>query len=416
MGGAVNRRVVVTGMGVISPLGNNLDATWQGLIEGRSGIGYITAFDTSNFPVRIAGEVKGFDPLDYLDRKTARRMDPFQHYAFAAATEALHQANLEITPANAARVGVLIGSGIGGIQVLSAQYQVLYERGPDRISPFLITQMVIDLAPGQVSILLGAKGPNFSTVSACATGATAIGEATEIIRRGQADVMIAGGSEAAIVPIGLAGFCSMHALSTRNDDPERASRPFDAARDGFVMSEGAGILVLEAYDHARARGVPMLAEIVGYGSTGDANHITDPAPGGEGAARAMAMALQQARLQPCEIDYLNAHGTSTVANDRAETAAIKTAFGEAAYKLPISSTKSMTGHMMGAAGAAEAIFAIQTIRTGCIPPTINYEQPDPECDLDYVPNRARRAEVRTAMSNAFGFGGHNASLIFRAIE
>ncbi len=408
------RRVVVTGTGVLSPLGNSVCRTWEALVRGESGIGEISVFDTSAFPVHIAGELKDFDVSTVMDRKSARRMDPFQHYAFAATIEALTQAGLEIEQSNAERIGVLIGSGIGGIQSLSDQFKLLHERGPDRISPFLITQMVPDLAPGQVSILLGAKGPNFAIVSACATGAHAIGEAAEIIRRGQADAMIAGGAEAPIVPIGLAGFSNMRALSTRNDDPQGASRPFDATRDGFVMAEGAGILVLEEYEAAMNRGAEPLAEIIGYGSTADANHITDPAPGGEGAGRAMSMAMQQAEISPDEIDYLNAHGTSTPGNDRAESAGVRAAFGDAAGKLAVSSTKSMTGHMMGAAGAAEAVFAIQTIRTGCIPPTINYHHPDPECDLDYVPNQARASKVETAMSNAFGFGGHNVSLIFRA--
>lgn len=411
----MSRRIVVTGMGVLTPLGNTLSETWSGLIAGKSGIGYISTFDTSAFPVRIAGEVRDFDVTEFIDRKTARHMDPFQHFAYVASVEALAQARLTIDARNRDRVGVVIGSGIGGIQSLSEQFRLLYERGPDRISPFLITQMVPDLAPGQVSILLGARGPNFSTVSACATGAHALGEAGEIIRRGQADIVIAGGSEAPIVPIGLAGFSNMRALSTRNDEPRTASRPFDATRDGFVMGEGAGIVVLEEYEHAMGRGVEALAELIGYGSSADANHITDPAPGGEGAARAMRDAMDQAQISPADVDYLNAHGTSTPPNDRAETTAIKSAFGEAAASLRISSTKSMTGHMMGAAGAAEAIFAIQSIRSGIIPPTINYHHPDPDCDLDYVPNEARESEVSIAMSNAFGFGGHNVSLAFRAM-
>ena len=412
----MSRRVVVTGMGVLTPLGNNLKETWAGLIAGKSGIGYISTFDTSAFPVRIAGEVRNFDITDFMDRKSARRMDPFQHLAFAATVEALRQAELTIDESNRDDIGVVIGSGIGGIQSLSEQFRLLHERGPDRISPFLITQMVPDLAPGQVSILLGARGPNFSIVSACATGAHSIGEAGEIVRRGQAEIVIAGGSEAPIVPIGLAGFSNMRALSTRNDEPTKASRPFDATRDGFVMAEGAGIVVLEEYEHAINRGATPLAELIGYGSSADANHITDPAPGGEGAARAMKMAMRQAEFMPDEVDYLNAHGTSTAPNDRAETAAIKTAFGDAAKKLQVSSTKSMTGHMMGAAEAAEAIFAIEAIRNGIIPPTINHHHPDPECDLDYVPNEARKAKVRIAMSNAFGFGGHNVSVAFRAVE
>ena len=384
-------------------------------MAGKSGIGNISVFDTSEFPVHIAGEVRNFDVTDFMDRKSAHRMDPFQHYAYASSVEALRQANLTIDRSNRDNVGVVIGSGIGGIQSLSEQFKFLHERGPSRISPFLITQMVPDLAPGQVSILLDARGPNFAIVSACATGAHAVGEAGEIVRRGQADVMIAGGSEAPIVPIGLAGFSNMRALSTRNDDPQGASRPFDVTRDGFVMGEGAGILVLESYDHAMQRGAEPLAELIGYGSSADANHITDPSPEGDGAARAMIMAMKQAGLAPEDVDYLNAHGTSTPANDRSETLAIKRAFGESARSLAISSTKSMTGHMMGAAGAAEAAFAIQTIRTGVIPATINYAHPDPECDLDYTPNQPRQSEVRVAMSNAFGFGGHTVSLAFRAV-
>ena len=387
----MSRRVVVTGMGVLTPLGNNLPETWEGLVAGRSGVGYISGFDTSQFPVRIAGEVRNFDITNFMDRKSARRMDPFQHYAFGAAVEALSHAELTIDESNRDRIGVVIGSGIGGIQSLSEQFRLLHERGPDRISPFLITQMVPDLAPGQVSILLGARGPNFSIVSACATGAHAVGEGGEIIRRGQADIVVAGGSEAPIVPIGLAGFSNMRALSTRNDEPQTASRPFDATRDGFVMAEGAGIMVLEEYEHAVARGVKPLAELIGYGSTADANHITDPAPGGEGAARAMAQAMCQAGIRPDEVDYLNAHGTSTPPNDRSETAAIKTAFGEAARKLQVSSTKSMTGHMMGAAGAAEAIFAVQTILTGILPPTINHKTPDLTATWITFPTRPERA-------------------------
>lgn len=410
------RRVVITGMGVLSPLGNNLAETWQGLMDRRSGVDYIKAFDVTGFPVHIAAEIKNFDITDFINTKAARRMDPFQHYAFAAAVEALGDAGLTIDNENADRVGVVIGSGIGGIQSLSTQFKLLYDRGPDRISPFLITQMVSDLAPGQVSILLGARGPNFSTVSACATGAHAIGEATEIVRRGQADVMIAGGAEAPIVPIGLAGFSNMRALSTRNDDPTHASRPFDAERDGFVMGEGAGIVVLEEYEHAIRRGARPLAEVLGYGSSADANHITDPVPTGDGAARAMRMALDQAGLEAADIDYLNAHGTSTPGGDRAETAAIKSVFGASAKTLAVSSTKSMTGHMMGAAGAAEAIFCVKVIETGRIPPTTNYVSADPLCDLDYVPNETRDATVTHAVSNAFGFGGHNVSLAVGAVE
>lgn len=409
----MERRVVVTGMGCLSPLGKDVAGTWCGIKQGRSGIGPITSFDASAVGVRFAGEVKDFDPTSVLDRKEARRMDRFQQLACAAAFQAVSDAEITITPENADRVGVMMGSGVGGLTSLTEGFRTLFNRGPGRVSPFLITQMVVDLAPGLISILLGAKGPNFSPVSACATSAHAIGEATEIIRRGQADVMIAGGSEAGIVEIGVAGFTNMRALSTRNDEPERASRPWDAERDGFVMAEGGAALILEELETARARGATILAEVVGYGLTADASHITDPAPGGEGAARAMRQALDRAGIDPSAVDYLNAHGTSTLVGDRAETAAIKTVFGDCAYQLPVSSTKSMTGHLLGAAGGLEAIFCILAMRDGCIPPTINYEFPDPECDLDYVPNVARPAQLDTVMSNSFGFGGHNVTLIFR---
>lgn len=410
----MERRVVVTGMGCLSPLGMDVASTWCGVKAGKSGIGPITLFDATNLGVKFAGEVKDFDPTSVLERKEARRMDRFQQLAYAATVEALRNANLEITPENADRVGVLVGSGIGGLGSLTEGFRTLWTRGPHRVSPFLITEMVVDLAPGMISILLGAKGPNFSTVSACATGAHAIGEAAEIVRRGQADVMLAGGSEAGIVEIGIAAFTNMRALSTRNDDFEHASRPFDAQRDGFIMAEGAGILVLEELDHARARGAPILAELAGYGLTADAAHITDPAPNGEGAARAMSQALQLADMKPEEIGYLNAHGTSTQVGDRAESAAVKTVFGDFAYRLPVSSTKSMMGHLLGAAGGVEAILSIQAMRDGFLPPTINYEFPDPECDLDYIPNEGRGATVTAVMSNSFGFGGHNVSLIMRA--
>lgn len=410
----MERRVVVTGMGCLSPLGMDVASTWCGVKAGKSGIGPITLFDATNLGVKFAGEVKDFDPTSVLERKEARRMDRFQQLAYAATVEALRNANLEITPENADRVGVLVGSGIGGLGSLTEGFRTLWTRGPHRVSPFLITEMVVDLAPGMISILLGAKGPNFSTVSACATGAHAIGEAAEIVRRGQADVMLAGGSEAGIVEIGIAAFTNMRALSTRNDDFEHASRPFDAQRDGFIMAEGAGILVLEELDHARARGAPILAELAGYGLTADAAHITDPAPNGEGAARAMSQALQLADMKPEEIGYLNAHGTSTQVGDCAESAAVKTVFGDFAYRLPVSSTKSMMGHLLGAAGGVEAILSIQAMRDGFLPPTINYEFPDPECDLDYIPNEGRGATVTAVMSNSFGFGGHNVSLIMRA--
>ncbi|MGI8824705.1 MAG: beta-ketoacyl-ACP synthase II [Chloroflexota bacterium] len=410
----MDRRVVVTGLGCITPLGNDVATTWCGMKQGRSGVGPITRFDAARLNVRIAGEVKDFDPTLTLDRKEARRTDRFQQMAYAAAVEALGHAQLEITDDIAERVGVLVGSGIGGIGCLSDGFKVLFERGPSRISPFLITQMLIDLAPGLISILLAAKGPNYSTVSACATSANAIGEAAEMIKRNQADVMIAGGSEAGIVEISVAAFGNMRALSARNDEPERASRPWDAGRDGFVLAEGAGILIVEELEFARARGAQILAELVGYGCTSDASHITEPATNGEGAARAMIQALERAQLQPADIGYLNAHGTSTQLGDRAESVAIKHVFGDAVHSLAISSTKSMTGHLLGAAGALESIVCIQAMREGFLPPTINHENPDPECDLDYVPNRGRVASVKAALNNSFGFGGHNVSLVFRA--
>jgi 3-oxoacyl-[acyl-carrier-protein] synthase II len=408
------RRVVVTGLGCLTPLGTDLTTTWTAARAGKSGVGPITRFDPSGIPVRFAGEVKEFEPEKLLDRKTARRLDRFQQLAYAAAVEALEHAGLQIGPDNADRVGVVVGSGIGGLETLTREFRALHERGPQRVSPFLITMMVTDLAPGQISILLGAKGPNFATVSACATSAHAIGEATEIIRRGAADVMISGGAESGIVEIGMASFCVMRALSTRNDEPERASRPFDAERDGFVFAEGAAILILEELEHARRRGAPILAEVVGYGLSADAHHITEPAPDGEGAARAMKMALAGAGMQPAEIEYINAHATSTQVGDEREAAAVRSVFGEYAATIPISSTKSMTGHLLGAAGALESLFCVQAIRDGFVPPTINYEHPDPACLLDVVPNQGRPAAIKVAMNNAYGFGGHNVSLIFRA--
>jgi 3-oxoacyl-[acyl-carrier-protein] synthase II len=412
----VGHRVVVTGLGAVSPLGLTVPSTWEGLLAGRSGAGPITRFDTAGFETTIACEVKDFDPGLYLDRKEARRMDRFTHFAIAAAREALAQAGLTISDENADDIGVVIGTGIGGIETLSQQFKVLHDKGPSRISPFLCTMMTANMAAGHASIVLGLRGPNFSTVSACASGGHAIGEAYETIRRGASPVMLAGGAEAAIVPIGVAVFNSMRALSTRNDEPEKASRPFDADRDGFVMGEGAGVLVLENLDYARARGATILAELVGYGATADASHVTAPAEGGVGAVKAMKRALREANLTPADIDYINAHGTSTPLNDRAETEAIKRLFGEYAYRVPISSTKSMTGHMLGAAGAIESIISIMAIREGIIPPTINQVTPDPDCDLDFVPNVARPAIVRVALSNSLGFGGHNATLIFRTTD
>jgi 3-oxoacyl-[acyl-carrier-protein] synthase II len=410
----VKRRVVVTGLGVVSPVGNDVPTFWNSLIEGKSGIRRIDRFDPSDYPCQIAGIVRDFNPEDYIDKKEVRRMDRFAHYAVAASLQAVRDAGLEITEENAENVGVYIGSGIGGIETLVEQTLILHERGPRRVSPFMIPMMIGDMASGQVSILLGAKGPNSSPISACATGTNSIGDAFKIIERGHANVMICGGAEAPILPIALAGFSAAKALSTSyNDTPEKASRPFDANRDGFVMGEGAGILVLEELEHAKKRNAKIYAEIIGYGMSGDAYHITAPDPEGEGQARAMRMALRDAGLNPEDVDYINAHGTSTPMNEKFETMSVKKAFGEHAYKLAISSTKSMTGHLLGAAGGIEAIATVKTIECGVIPPTINYETPDPDCDLDYVPNVARKAEVRVAMSNSFGFGGHNASIIFR---
>lgn len=412
----MSNRVVITGLGLVTPVGNDVATSWDALVAGRSGVGLITLFDASEYPARIAAEVRDFDPVALFGRREARRMDRFVQFAMASAGQALDDAGLIVAGDNAHRIGVVIGSGIGGIISLLDQAEVMRTRGPQRVSPFLIPMMLVDTASGQVAIAHGLKGPNFSVISACATGANAIGEAAEVIRRGAADVMLAGGSEACIVPLALAGFAVMQAVSTRNDEPERACRPFDATRDGFVMGEGAGVVVLESEVHARARSAKIYAELVGYGATSDAYHITAPDETGDGAARAMQAALDQASLAPEQIGYLNAHGTSTMLNDKGETAAIKTVFGEHAYQLPISSTKSMTGHLLGAAGAVEAIFSVLVLAEGVLPPTINYEHPDPECDLDYVPNEARRVSVDYAMSNSFGFGGHNASLIMKRMN
>ncbi len=412
----MSRRVVVTGMGAVSPLGLDVPALWQGIREARSGIGPITLCDASNLDSRIAGEVRGFDPYNYMDRKEVRRNDRFIHLAIAAATEALRTAELSITPENADLIGVVIGSGIGGITTLAEGIVTLQERGPSRISPFLVPAMITNMASGQVSMMFGLKGPNYCPTSACASGAHAIGEAAEIIRRGWAVAMVAGGSEAPITPIGIASFASAKAISTRNDDPAGASRPFDADRDGFVLAEGGAVLVLEDLEFARSRGARILAELVGYGLSADAYHITQPAPGGEGALRSMRAALHHAGLSPDDIDYINAHGTSTPAGDIAETEAIKRLLGERAYRVPVSSSKSQFGHLLGAAGAIEAIVSILAIQEGLLPPTINYTTPDPQCDLDYVPNTPRTARVDVVLSNSFGFGGHNVSLIFRRYE
>ncbi len=411
-----SNRVVITGVGAVSPLGLDLATTWAGLIAGKSGIDYIAQFDTEGFETRFAGELKGFEATDYIGRKEARRMDRFSQMAVVAAMQAVEQAGLEINADNQDNIGVLVGSGIGGLITLSEQLSVLMEKGPDKVSPFLVPMMITDMASSQISILLGPRGPNFCPTSACSSGSDAIGTAYEIIKRGDAVAMLAGGTEAVITPIGVAGFNANRAISTRNDAPQKASRPFDAERDGFVLGEGAAILILESLSFAQQRGAQILAEIVGYGASSDAVHITQPAEDGEGAARAMKMALRKAGLAPAEIDYINAHGTSTPLNDRVETMAIKAIFGEQAYKIPISSTKSMTGHLVGAAGALEAAICVMTIQHGIIPPTINLDHPDPDCDLDYVPNVARRARVTTALSNSFGFGGHNSVLVFRRYD
>ena len=409
-------RVVVTGLGLITSTGNDLASSWEAMCQGKSGVSEITSFDTSQYRVHFAAQIKDFDPTLYMDRKEARRNDPYEQLAIASSKQALAHAGLQITAENADDIGVYIGSGIGGLVTLHDQFQVLHFKGPDRISPFFINMMIVDGAPGIVSIVTGAKGPNFAIVSACATSANTIGEAWETIRRGDARAMIAGGAEKGITPIAMASFDNMHAISRSNDDPQGASRPFDATRNGFVMGEGAGMLILEDLDFAKARGAKILAEMVGYASTGDAYHVTEPAPEGEGLVRAMRRALQKAGLRPDQVDYINAHGTSTPYNDRTETQAIKACFGDHAYRLAISSTKSMTGHTLGAAGGVEAVVCIMAIQTGIIPPTINLHHPDPDCDLDYVPNEARQAAVNIAMTNSMGFGGHNACIIFKRYE
>ncbi len=408
-------RVAVTGIGMVTPVGNDTATSWEALKKGVSGAGPLTHFDASAHETRIAAEVKGFDPLAYMDRKEVRRTDRFGQFALAATKQALEDAHLDTAPI-AEDIGIIIGSGIGGLTTMHDQFKLLFDRGPDRISPFFSTMTPIDLAAGAISIALGLGGPNFAIVSACATGAHSIGEAYETIRRGDARAMIAGGAEASIEAAGIASFGNMHALSRRNDDPQHASRPFDAERDGFVMGEGAGILILEEMEYAQARGARIYAELVGYGATADAFHITEPAPVGRGLVRAMRRAQQKGGIAPEEVNYINAHGTSTLYNDRSETGGIKSLFGAQAYKLAVSSTKSMTGHMMGAAGGVEAAISVLSIYNHILPPTINYTHPDPECDLDYVPNEARPADVRVALSNSMGFGGHNAVLAFRRYE
>ena len=411
------RRVVITGLGVVAPNGNNVGEYWENLVAGKGGAGRVTHFDADGFSSQVACEVKNFKPEKYIDRKALRRMDTFVQYALAGAVMAMEDAGLKVgqDDLDATRIGIIVGSGIGGIGVIEQQHAVLLDKGPRRVTPLLIPMLISNMASGQLSIYFNAKGPNSCVVTACATAAHSIGDAYRVIERGDADVMIAGGTEAAITPLGFAGFCMMKALSTRNDDPEHASRPFDRERDGFVVGEGSGILILEEYDRAKKRGADIYAEIVGYGITADAYHITAPDPEGEGSTRAMKMAIEHAGLNPEDVDYINAHGTSTPLNDVAETIAIKKVFGDRAYKVAISSTKSMTGHLLGAAGGVESVAAVLTIRNGIIHPTINYEYPDPECDLDYVPNEARQADVKVVITNSFAFGGQNATLAFKRV-
>lgn len=410
------KRVVVTGVGLITPLGVGVEDSWNSIIAGRAGIRRITQFDSSNFPTQIAGEVEGFNPEDYIEPKEIKKMDRFIHFAIAAATMAINDSGLKITDGNAEKVGVIVGSGIGGLHAIEHYHSVFLEKGPRRISPFFIPMLVINLASGQISIKFGAKGPNSAVATACATGSHSIGDAYKIIQRGDAEAMIAGGTEAVITPLGIGGFNAMKALSTRNDEPGKASRPFDIDRDGFVMGEGSGIVILESLESAMDRGVRIYAEIVGYGMTADAYHITSPAPGGEGAARCMQMTLKDGSVDPSEVDYINAHGTSTKYGDEIETNAIKTVFREHSYKVAISSTKSMIGHLLGAAGGVEAVITVLSIYNDIITPTINLDKPDPECDLDYVPYKSRKMTINYALTNSFGFGGTNACLLFKKFK
>ncbi len=407
----MRKRVVITGMGCITPLGNDVSTLWRNMLAGKSGVGLITHYDTSRFEVKIGAEVTDFDAVVLFGAREARRMDRFVQFAMAAAIQAVKHSSLEISEANRDRIGVILGTGIGGMGTLFQQMEVYFSRGPDRVSPFLVPMMLPDTAAGMVAIQLGVRGPNMAVVSACASGTNAIGEAAEVIRRGDADVIITGGSEAVITPIAMAGLGVMNALSTRNSEPERASRPFDKGRNGFVMGEGGAILIIESLDHAKARNAQILGEIRGYGTSNDAYHISAPSENGAGAALCMQRALDNAGLSVKDIGYINAHGTSTQLNDKSETAAIKTVFGNHAYSVPVSSTKSMTGHLLGAAGALEALICVKVLLEEILPPTINYEVPDPDCDLDYVPNRPRPARVQNIMSNSFGFGGHNASIV-----
>ncbi len=412
----MKKRVVITGIGAITPVGNTAEAFWQALLAGQSGIGMITRFDASVFDAKIAGEVKGFEPTEFIDKKEARRMDRFTQFAIAASKMALEDSGMELEKEDRSRIGVFVGSGIGGMDTLHDQYKNLFEKGPNRVSPFFIPMMIANMAAGQVSIAFGLQGPSSCVVTACATGTNCIGDAMKVIQRGDADVMVAGGTEAAISPAGMAGFCSMKALSTRNESPEQASRPFEKDRDGFVMGEGSGIVILESLEHALARGAKIYAELAGYGTNADAYHVTAPAPEGAQAARCMELAIKDAGLTVADVDYINAHGTSTPLNDKNETLGIKALFGDHAKNIAVSSIKSMTGHLLGAAGGIECVATALTVANDMMPPTINYDTPDPELDLDYVPNQARAKVVRVALSNSFGFGGHNATLLIKKIE
>ncbi len=407
------RRVVITGTGLVTPLGTGVEKNWKALCEGRSGVGPLTRFDVSDFPTRIGGEVKDFEPQDFIEKKEVKKMDPFIQYAYASAQMAMQEAGLPITPDNEDLVGVIVGVGIGGLTSIEEYHKIFLKSRLKKVSPFFIPKLIANLAPGQIAIRYGAKGINYTPTSACSSGAHAIGEAFRLIRLGEQEAVIAGGAEAALTPMGLGGFIAMKALSTHNDEPDKASRPFDKRRDGFVMAEGAGIVVLEELELARSHGAKIYAEVVGYGANCDAHHMTAPSPGGDGAVRCMQLALRSAGMQPTDIDYINAHGTSTPYNDATETHAIKRVFGEHAGRLAISSTKSMTGHMLGAAGGVEAVYSALALHHGVLPPTINYEEPDPDCDLDYVTNTARKAPIQAVLSNSFGFGGTNACLAFR---
>ena len=412
----MKRRVVITGLGMVTPLGTGVEKNWEALCAGKSVIGPVTKFDTTEFKSKIAAEVTDFNASDFMDKQQLRRFDIFIHYGIASARMAMEDSGLKITPENSKKIGCLTGSGLGGLSMIESYHKILLEKGPGRVSPFFIPGIIPNMLPGQIAIEFGAQGPNSSIETACAASSHAVGESFRLIQDGIADAMITGGAEAVITPLAYAGFCSMRALSTRNDKPERASRPFDKERDGFVMGEGSGILIIEELNHALERGAKIYTEIAGYGLSGDAYHVSAPHPEGEGAVNCMAMAIQSAGLRPEDVDYINAHGTSTQLNDLSETKAVKKLFGDHAYKLAISSTKSMTGHLLGGTGGVEAIYSALTIKNGMIPPTVNYDTPDPECDLDYVPNKARKADIKVAMSNSFGFGGTNASLLFKAYE